>query len=109
MSIKMQGCNLGYCIPVSAKNESALARKIVELKEWLETLTHDVKLSDIAYTLGACRDHYEKRLAFIVCTTDDLKEELEKYKKGQKSEFCYLSSESSEKNRKMSMLRNYWG
>ncbi len=57
-------------VVVSGKTEEALAARVRELQEWLKT--HPAtEVTDVAYSLACCRDHFEHRVAILA---DDLAE-----------------------------------
>lgn len=59
-------------IILSARTEPQLQAWVVELSRAVPRLPHDVTVTDIAYTLQACRDAMEHRLAFICRDRNDL-------------------------------------
>ncbi|SDD61903.1 SDR family NAD(P)-dependent oxidoreductase [Actinokineospora iranica] len=62
-----------YLIPVSARTESALAELLARLRD---TLTDDLSIADVAFTLGAGRTHFRVRTAFVATSVADLREQL---------------------------------
>lgn len=55
-----------YLIPISAKSQESLARKLHDLTGWLEENAGNCFIEDIAYTLLVGRSHFSLRGAFIV-------------------------------------------
>jgi acyl transferase domain-containing protein len=53
-----------YVIIVSAESKTALTSRLVEIQSYLERKPHMVH--DLAYTLGARRDHLSHR-AYLIC------------------------------------------
>jgi iturin family lipopeptide synthetase A len=58
-----------HLLTVSAKNAEALDRNVENIADYLEQ-NRKVKLSDIAYTLNACRTSFEHR-KMLVCSSHD--------------------------------------
>lgn len=69
-----------YLITLSAKTNAALQQKIIELAHYLDepAIAQENLLAHLSFTLNAGRAHYEKRIAWIVSTIDELKKNLEK-------------------------------
>lgn len=67
-----------YLIPLSAKSEEALRRKIKDLYDWLMDDGKDASIGDIAYTLLIGRSHFSIRSALIVSDNLELKQNLTK-------------------------------
>ncbi len=65
-----------YFIPLSAKTETALHRKIVELDHWLEKGVENCSIKDISYTLHRGRSHFNLRLALVVKDVDELRQKV---------------------------------
>ena len=91
MSMKNNENQFVYCLPVSARNEVSLSEKVADLQQWLSSTECTGSIFDIAYTLGAGRDHYEKMVAFVVSGIEDLKVEVEKFRKGERSSQSFIS------------------
>ena len=62
-------------ITVSARSAAGLARRLADLRAWLQPNTADLR--DIARTLNAGRCHFEHRWAAIVASQADLKAALD--------------------------------
>ncbi len=77
--------NLYYLIPISAKTEEALERKLIDLSHWLEK-NNDAIIGDIAYTLLIARNHFVYRTVFMVSDSKELKELLKIRINGDSSE-----------------------
>lgn len=65
-----------HVVLLSAKSEQSLHNKIKQLHTYLQE-SPDVRLTDIAYTLACGRDHFDKRVAYVVQNKDDLLRQLE--------------------------------
>ncbi|MBD3314912.1 MAG: SDR family NAD(P)-dependent oxidoreductase, partial [Chitinivibrionales bacterium] len=65
-----------WLIPISAKTETALRRKLRSLVEWLERDGTRYTLADIAYTLAVGRTHFPLRIALIIQSKSELAETL---------------------------------
>lgn len=91
MSMKNIENQFVYCIPVSARNEVSLSEKVADLQQWLNSTECTGSIFDIAYTLGAGRDHYEMRIAFVVSGIEELKGEVDKFRKGERSSQSFIS------------------
>lgn len=65
-----------YLITLSAKTESALQKRVKELKKWLEKQGQTESIGDISFTLMMGRIHFEKRITFVVKNSDDLLEQI---------------------------------
>ncbi|MCF2943977.1 SDR family NAD(P)-dependent oxidoreductase [Paenibacillus tarimensis] len=65
-----------HLIPVSARSQSVLQKKLRQLREALAT-DGTIRLRDLARTLQEGRDHFQVRTAFIVKHTAELAEQLE--------------------------------
>lgn len=67
-----------YIVPLSAKNADILRQIERDLLSWLKQDNGKTDLQDIAYTLGVCRNHFDKRSAFIAGSCVELIRDLEK-------------------------------
>ncbi|KUM94154.1 hypothetical protein AQI95_43630 [Streptomyces yokosukanensis] len=66
-----------WLITLSARSRASLATMREELLEWLGGPEAErADLADIAHTLAAGRDHFEYRQAWIVSSTEELRERL---------------------------------
>lgn len=72
-----------FFIPFSAKDERALKEILIKNLIWLES-NKDKSLGDIAKTLQLGRNHYSKRISFVVSNIDELVEEITCFLKGVK-------------------------
>ena len=61
-------------ITLSARSPASLARRIADLRTWLET--HTPALADLARTLNAGRCHFDHRWAAVVASVADLRAAL---------------------------------
>lgn len=84
-----------YLIGISAINEKALDRKIVDLQAWLDK-QDAIALADVAYTLNAARSHFNHRYAVIVTSLDEFKAALQKIKNRVSAENILKSLNSDE-------------
>lgn len=73
-----------YLLPLSARTESTLYQKLIDLQEWIVKQSN-ISLEDICFTLSVGRSHFEKRCAFIVSSIDDLKEKLYHFQNEKKA------------------------
>ncbi len=69
-------CRPCHAIPLSAKTQEALERKISDLAKWLNNEGSEYTFGDIAYTLHFGRSHFEKRAVFIASNKEELAEKL---------------------------------
>ena len=72
----------------SAKNETALKALAVTFSEFITKAQSDkqpLALADVAYTLQACRDGFEERLAIVARSFTELSKRLGEYLSGKKS------------------------
>jgi polyketide synthase PksM len=65
-----------YLLPLSAKTDEALERRLVELADWLERAPTPPPLADLAYTLQVRRTHFSSRAALLVQTHEELRHAL---------------------------------
>ncbi|WP_223148939.1 SDR family NAD(P)-dependent oxidoreductase [Aquimarina sp. RZ0] len=84
-------------IVLSARNKERLTAQVVNLKTYLDSVSHDLNLHDIAYTLQVGREAMEERLAFVVTSLEELTTRLENYKAGELSA-VYTGNISNGKN-----------
>lgn len=70
-----------YFIPLSAKTETALRRKVVELDNWLEKEMEGCSMEDISYTLHMGRSHFNVRSALVVKDVDELRQKVKDIRK----------------------------
>jgi polyketide synthase PksL len=61
-----------YLITLSAKTETALMQRIVDLERWLARSEKVPSLENICFTLNVGRSHFEKRCALVVSTVKEL-------------------------------------
>ncbi|HEX2927107.1 MAG TPA: SDR family NAD(P)-dependent oxidoreductase [Ruminiclostridium sp.] len=71
-------CRPYHTIPLSAKTQEALERRISDLAEWLLNEGSEYSFGDIAYTLHFGRSHFEKRAVFIASNKEELEQKLKK-------------------------------
>jgi FkbH-like protein len=67
-----QATKPAYLIPLSAKSERALKRKMQDLVAWLEAEGRSARLADIAFTLHMGRQHFNVREAFVASDAQEL-------------------------------------
>ncbi|HEY3366496.1 MAG TPA: SDR family NAD(P)-dependent oxidoreductase [Symbiobacteriaceae bacterium] len=65
-----------YFIPISARTESALSKRVWQLADWLNEEGTPRSLGDIAYTLLVGRTHFPVRLALVVQNVEELTAKL---------------------------------
>ena len=86
-----------YLITLSAKTESSLKQKMVDLEIWL-TKNQTVSLETISYTLNTGRSHFDQRCAMVISSIDELKEKLVEARR--RAKYCnYLSRRCKQKAR----------
>ncbi|XYH98675.1 SDR family NAD(P)-dependent oxidoreductase [Sorangium sp. So ce1128] len=61
-----------YLIPLSAKTQDALQRKLQDLAAWLDRTDPAPRLRDVAFTLQAGRTHFPVRTAIVARDAEDL-------------------------------------
>nr|ALD83702.1 tAT polyketide synthase [Sorangium cellulosum] len=61
-----------YLIPLSARTQDALQRKLQDLAAWLERADPAPRLRDVAFTLQAGRSHFPVRTAIVARDAADL-------------------------------------
>lgn len=71
-----------YLVPLSAKTEAALSRKIQDLAHWLEADGSQHSVVDIAYTLHVGRSYLPVRSALIVRDNDHLRQTIKDMREG---------------------------
>src|SRR5262249_31496452 len=62
-------------IPLSAKNEKALHKRLEDLQQWL-TKTPTIDLNGLGYTLSCCREHFKFRNCFVVSDVENLRVQI---------------------------------
>lgn len=67
-----------YIICLSSKTEQGLIRNVSAFAQFLNQET-DLNLQDIYYTLSCCRDHFEKRIAFVVDSVYELRQKCTQF------------------------------
>ena len=65
-----------YLMCLSAKTPEALQRRSRDLLEWLNGEGADAELTDISATLLLGREHFDYRIALVVCDQADLADQL---------------------------------
>jgi polyketide synthase PksL len=63
-----------YLVTVSAKSGEALDRQLQRFREWLDREGRAANLEDVSFTLNVGRGHFEHRSAFVVDSTEELRE-----------------------------------
>jgi acyl transferase domain-containing protein len=71
-----------YLIPLSAKTEDALQRKVNELSAWLDAADEAPSIRDIAHTLQSGRSHFSYRFACLANNCQDLKSKIAEFSRG---------------------------
>ncbi|WP_025721538.1 SDR family NAD(P)-dependent oxidoreductase [Paenibacillus sp. 1-18] len=90
-----------HIIPLSAKSESALMRKIVELSEWLDQEGAYHTMEEISGTLQSGRSHFHYRAACVVTDVRDLKQKLALLINGRSDLYLYTNREGTFSSSKM--------
>ncbi|MBU6398827.1 MAG: SDR family NAD(P)-dependent oxidoreductase [Verrucomicrobia bacterium] len=72
-------------IVLSAKTKTALARKVADLREWLEDRAEPDDLAALSYTLALGRSHFNERAALVADSVSDLRRKLDQLAQGQTS------------------------
>lgn len=65
-------------ICLSSKTEQGLLRNVSALSQFLNQ-QNDVNIQDISYTLSCCRDHFDKRIAFVVDSVSELRQKCRQF------------------------------
>ncbi|MGA1868339.1 MAG: thioester reductase domain-containing protein [bacterium] len=68
-----------HIIPVSARNEERVKAYAEKLRDFLENISDNITLPEIAYTLQVGREAREERIAFVVSSIKELREKLAHY------------------------------
>ncbi|MEJ2694269.1 MAG: beta-ketoacyl synthase N-terminal-like domain-containing protein, partial [Candidatus Thiodiazotropha sp.] len=71
-----------YAVPLSAKTDEALGRRLDDLHEWLVRTGDQHRLADLAYTLSARRTHFAHRCVFVVRDLKALRDAIEDVRQG---------------------------
>jgi len=82
-----------YLFPLSAKTKFSLVKRIQELIYWLENNEEKYDISDVSYTLGAGRSHFNIRCAVMASSTGQLKDTLYKVLKSEKPDNFFQGEE----------------
>jgi amino acid adenylation domain-containing protein/thioester reductase-like protein len=87
-----------YLITLSAKQESVLKQRIVDLQVWLDKHQDDnnLHIEAISYTLNAGRSHFAWRCALVVASVDELHDKLGQLQKQSKAADCYVGKAGKE-------------
>ena len=87
-----------FMVPLSAKKEEVLLEYAQNLLIFLERKTqHEIKISDLAYTLQIGRKEMNFRVLFVVKSIDDLLKELGKFIENKSSDGYFKGKESFNK------------
>lgn len=81
---------------LSAKNEERLKVYAQEMLQHVER--HDINLANFTYTLQVGRDAMNERIAFIVNSTEDIKEQLTGYLEGAAENTVYRGNSKQKKS-----------
>ena len=87
-----EGFRGAYLIPISAKTQTALKRRIRDLVDWIQS-NPEASLRDISYSLSARWTHHSERRAIAAHTTDEALNLLEKCLKELQSESDSISQQ----------------
>ena len=83
-----------YLITLSAKSEASLKQKVTDLQNWLQVQSEPVSLIAISYTLNTGRAHFDKRVAIMAATCEELSKKLASLQKGQVIDGCFRGDAS---------------
>ena len=72
-----------YLVTVSAKSGEALDRQLQRFREWLDREGRAANLEDVSFTLNMGRGHFEHRSAFVVDSTEELREAVNRLVMGE--------------------------
>ncbi|AIK95637.1 hypothetical protein ID47_01080 [Candidatus Paracaedibacter acanthamoebae] len=75
-----------YLIAISAKHAHSLKQKCIDLNGYLERHPN-LPIEAVSYTLNTGRRHFNHRLALVVCSVGELKQNLTMLQNGQKDDF----------------------
>jgi len=84
-----------YLVTLSAKHPDSLKQKRADLYNYLKNYP-ELPLEAIAYTLNACRSHFQYRCALVVLSLEDLQEKLEEVQKGKNPNEYFSGNASKE-------------
>lgn len=87
-----------YLISLSAKQDTSLKQKIIDLHVWLKNNSSTISLEDISFTLNNGRTHFEHRCAIVTASTDELLSVLQSIINNQPSDNCVLGIAPSSTN-----------
>lgn len=68
-----------YLAAFSAKTPALLERRLENFLEWSRQQPDAYTMSDICYSLNACRKHFQYRAAFVVTGQQDLNQQLKAF------------------------------
>jgi acyl transferase domain-containing protein/acyl carrier protein len=66
-------------IILSAKTLAALKRRVMDMKQWLDTKGDNLSVLDLSFTLAVGRSAFEERLAFLACDINQVRAGLEQF------------------------------
>src|SRR5579883_41447 len=69
-------------LTLSAKTDSALQQRLLDLSLWLSKQNEPISLSALSFTLNQGRNHFEKRAAFVVQSIQELRDSLKQIEQG---------------------------
>lgn len=87
-----------YLVTLSAKNQSSLEQKILDLQAWLNQYANTISLQQISYTLNTGRDHFERRVAIIANSLEALQVSLQHAINKQLDDNCILQDTTLSEN-----------
>ncbi len=94
-------------VPLSAKNQTSLLRSLKRLHDFLKADSEKtIDISDLSYTLQIGRDAMDCRIAFVVTSIDELKENLFKYLEEKIQTSSTIFQQMQENNKKTELIDN---
>jgi 3-oxoacyl-(acyl-carrier-protein) synthase/acyl carrier protein len=83
-----------YLVTISAKSAEGLDRQLTRFGEWLDSEGRKANLEDVSFTLNLGRGHFEHRSAFVVGSTEDLRETVNRLVLGEQPSNAWRSPAS---------------
>jgi acyl transferase domain-containing protein len=96
-----------YLIPVSAKTETALDKKLEELANWIGQKGKKQDIKDISYTLFVGRTQFPLRIALIAEDTKELKTKIKEALQNKNVEKDLINLDQENRVKKEASLEKY--
>ncbi|HVG32646.1 MAG TPA: beta-ketoacyl synthase N-terminal-like domain-containing protein [Pyrinomonadaceae bacterium] len=98
-----------YLLPLSAQTAEALRARAHAYREFLEEDAGALSLSDICYTASARRSHHDYRLAIAARSSEEVRERLENYERGEVRSTMTTGHVTSGRRRKLVFVCSGYG